>query len=117
MEGADLSSPHPVFIFDGHCVLCSGGAAFIMRHDPEGKVRFLSAQSPLGSAIYAHYGPIMAGSRIVVASNDGYLRFFNPVDGALVHQVEVPGGATTTPVVAGQTLYVVSTKGQLHAFR
>ncbi len=67
--------------------------------------------------IFAHYGPIMAGGRIVVASNDGYLRFFNPVDGTLVHQVEVPGGATTAPVVAGQTLYVVSTKGQLHAFR
>ncbi len=67
--------------------------------------------------IFAHYGPILAGGRIVVASNDGYLRFFNPVNGALLHQVEVPGGATTTPVVAGQTLYVVSTKGELHAFR
>ncbi|WP_171207195.1 MULTISPECIES: PQQ-like beta-propeller repeat protein [unclassified Ruegeria] len=67
--------------------------------------------------IVAHYGPILAGGRIVIASNDGFLRFFNPVDGALVHQVEVPGGATTAPVVAGQTLYVVSTKGDLHAFR
>ncbi|NOD91895.1 PQQ-binding-like beta-propeller repeat protein [Ruegeria sp. HKCCD4884] len=67
--------------------------------------------------IFAHYGPILAGGRIVIASNDGYLRFFNPVDGTLVHQVEVPGGATTAPVVAGQTLYVVSTKGDLHAFR
>ncbi|WP_240482104.1 PQQ-like beta-propeller repeat protein [Ruegeria marisrubri] len=67
--------------------------------------------------VFAHYGPIMAGGRIVVASNDGYLRFFNPVDGTLLHRVEVPGGATTAPVVAGQTLYVVSTKGQLHAFR
>ncbi|WP_037310045.1 PQQ-like beta-propeller repeat protein [Ruegeria halocynthiae] len=67
--------------------------------------------------IFAHYGPILAGGRIVIASNDGYLRFFNPVDGALVHRVEVPGGATTAPVVAGQTLYVVSTKGELHAFR
>ncbi|MEX0308202.1 MAG: PQQ-binding-like beta-propeller repeat protein [Ruegeria sp.] len=67
--------------------------------------------------IFAHYGPIMAGGRLVVASNDGYLRFFNPVDGALVHRVEVPGGATTAPAVAGQTLYVVSTKGELHAFR
>ncbi|MGV6803111.1 MAG: outer membrane protein assembly factor BamB family protein [Ruegeria sp.] len=67
--------------------------------------------------IVAHYGPIMAGGRIVIASNDGYLRFFNPVDGTLVRQIEVPGGATTAPVVAGQTLYVVSTKGQLHAFR
>ncbi|KIC44014.1 quinoprotein [Ruegeria sp. ANG-S4] len=67
--------------------------------------------------IFAHYGPIVAGGRVVVASNDGFLRFFNPVDGTLVHQVEVPNGATTAPVVAGQTLYVVSTKGELHAFR
>lgn len=68
-------------------------------------------------AIYAHYGPILAGNRIVIASNDGYLRFYSPTDGTLVHQAEIPGGATTAPVVAGQTLYVVSTKGQLHAFR
>ncbi|WP_170396261.1 PQQ-like beta-propeller repeat protein [Ruegeria arenilitoris] len=67
--------------------------------------------------IVAHYGPILAGGRIVVASNDGFLRFFNPVDGTLVNSVKVPGGATTAPVVAGQTLYVVSTKGDLHAFR
>jgi outer membrane protein assembly factor BamB len=67
--------------------------------------------------IFAHYGPILAGGRIVIASNDGYLRFFNPVDGTLVNSVEVPGGATTAPVVAGQTLYVVSSKGDLHAFR
>ncbi|CUJ89582.1 Outer membrane protein assembly factor BamB precursor [Ruegeria denitrificans] len=67
--------------------------------------------------IVAHYGPILAGGRIVIASNDGYLRFFNPVDGTLVSSVEVPGGATTAPVVAGQTLYAVSSKGELHAFR
>ncbi|KUJ82173.1 PQQ-like beta-propeller repeat protein [Ruegeria profundi] len=67
--------------------------------------------------VFAHYGPILAGGRIVIASNDGFLRFFNPVDGTLVNRVEVPGGATTAPVVAGQTLYVVSTKGDLHAFR
>ncbi|WP_420586727.1 PQQ-binding-like beta-propeller repeat protein [Ruegeria sp.] len=67
--------------------------------------------------IFAHYGPILAGGRIVVASNDGFLRFYSPVDGTLVYTVEVPGGATTAPVVAGQTLYVVSAKGDLHAFR
>lgn len=68
-------------------------------------------------ATYAHYGPVLAGGRVIVASNDGFLRFYNPEDGALLQRIEVPGGATTGPVVAGSTLYVVGTKGQLHAFR
>lgn len=69
------------------------------------------------SAIFAHYGPILAGGRIIIASNDGVLRSFDPTNGTLVGTAEIPGGATTAPVVAGGTLYVVSSKGQLHAFR
>ncbi len=67
--------------------------------------------------IYAHFGPILAGGRLVVASGDGVIRSYNPEDGALLSEVEIKGGAATNPVVAGNTLYVVSTKGQLHAFR
>lgn len=69
------------------------------------------------AAIHAHYGPVLAGGRLVVASSDGALRFFAPQDGTLAATVPVPGGATTAPVVAGRTLYVVSTDGKLHAFR
>jgi predicted DCC family thiol-disulfide oxidoreductase YuxK len=46
----------PIIIFDGYCTLCSGWAAFVLRHDREGKYRLLSAQSPLGHALYVHYG-------------------------------------------------------------
>ena len=67
--------------------------------------------------VVAHYGPVLAGGQLVVASNDGQLRFFDPVSGALTHAVAVPGGATTAPIVAGGTLYVVGARGQLHAFR
>ncbi|WP_229737427.1 outer membrane protein assembly factor BamB family protein [Primorskyibacter flagellatus] len=67
--------------------------------------------------VYAHYGPVMAGGRLVVASGDGVLRFFDPASGATVGQVAIPGGASSNPVVAGGTLYVVSQKGQLLAFR
>lgn len=66
---------------------------------------------------WAHYGPILAGGRIVIASNDGWLRFFSPESGQLVSRVAVPGGATTAPVVANRTLYVVGSDGALHAFR
>lgn len=67
--------------------------------------------------IFAHYGPIVAGGRVIVASNDGFLRFYSPQDGTLTASVAVPDGATTGPVVAGGTLYVVSTSGVLHAYR
>ncbi|MFY0680294.1 MAG: PQQ-binding-like beta-propeller repeat protein [Thalassovita sp.] len=67
--------------------------------------------------VFAHYGPIVAGGQVILASNDGVLRFFDPVDGTLIRTVEVPGGATTAPIVANGTLYVVGAKGQLHAFR
>lgn len=66
---------------------------------------------------YANMGPVVAGGRVIVASNDGKIRFFNPVDGALLQVLEIPGGATTSPVVAGGVMYVISTKGQLYAFR
>ncbi|MDZ5646755.1 thiol-disulfide oxidoreductase DCC family protein [Nitrospirillum sp. BR 11828] len=46
----------PIIVFDGHCVLCSGFAQFVMRHDPAGRFRLMAAQTPLGAALYRHYG-------------------------------------------------------------
>ncbi len=67
--------------------------------------------------VFAHYGPILAGGRLIITSSDGAIRQFDPTSGALLGEVELPGGAASAPVVAGQTLYVVSKTGQLHAFR
>ncbi|MGL4235073.1 outer membrane protein assembly factor BamB family protein, partial [Tabrizicola sp.] len=67
--------------------------------------------------IFAHYGPVIAGGRIMVVSSDGILRAFDATDGSLTHTAEIPGGASAQPAVAGGTLYVVSSNGQLHAFR
>jgi outer membrane protein assembly factor BamB len=78
---------------------------------------FVKERPKRQSAVFSHHGPIIAGGRVIVASNDGFLRSYNPVDGALTGTTEIPGGATTAPVVAGGVLYVVSAKGQLHAFR
>jgi outer membrane protein assembly factor BamB len=78
---------------------------------------FVKEKPKRQSEVFAHYGPILAGGRIIIASNDGVMRSYDPTNGALIGTVEIPGGATTAPVVAGGTLYVVSSKGQLHAFR
>ena len=68
-------------------------------------------------AIHVHYGPVLAGGRLVLASTDGVLRSYDPSTGALVAQTEIPGGAAAAPAVAGGILYVMGKSGQLHAFR
>jgi len=70
-----------------------------------------------GRTVYAHFGPILAGNRLVVASSDGQLRSFDPTSGALLGAVPLPGGAASTPAVANGVLYVVNKNGQLLAFR
>src|SRR5258708_13725569 len=45
-----------LFVFDGVCVLCSGGASWLMRFDGRAKVNFTSMQGTLGQALYRHYG-------------------------------------------------------------
>ncbi|EBA11431.1 PQQ-like beta-propeller repeat protein [Roseobacter sp. CCS2] len=67
--------------------------------------------------VFAHYGPVLAGGRLIVTSSDGLIRQFDPASGALIGQIDLPGGAASGPVVAGETLYVLSKNGQLHAFR
>ena len=76
----DFADDRPLFIFDGVCVLCSSGVRWLIRRDPAGRFRFATAQSPLGRAIYAHYGGDMQETYLlldqgrVYVKSDGYLR-------------------------------------------
>ena len=87
----------PLFVFDGHCVLCSTGTAFIMKHDRKGSVQFASAQSELGAALYRKLGLPIDDSYLLIDSegchtkSDGYLRMARILGGwwrlALVFKV------------------------------
>lgn len=68
-------------------------------------------------SVFAHYGPVLAGGRLIVTSSDGLIRQFDPRSGALIATIDLPGGAASAPVVADETLYVLNKDGQLHAFR
>jgi predicted DCC family thiol-disulfide oxidoreductase YuxK len=56
-----------LFVFDGVCVLCSGVASWIMRHDKKVRVTFTPAQGTLGRALYTHYGVAMEESYLLIA--------------------------------------------------
>ena len=61
-----------LFVFDGVCVLCSGGASWVMRHDSKARVNFTPAQETLGQALSAHYGVEMDESYLLIANGRAY---------------------------------------------
>ena len=119
-EGA-LSPVWPV----GDSIFFVSDQAELLRVDAQTGARIWSVDLPYfekerdrrKKAVFSHYGPIIAGRRLIVASNDGTMRSFDPATGQALGVVSIPGGATTNPAVANETLYVVSTSGKLHAFR
>jgi len=68
-------------------------------------------------AAFAHFGPLLAGGRLIVVSSDGLLRAFDPRSGAILRQTELGAPAAAGPVVARGVLYVQTEDGRLHAFR
>lgn len=61
-----------LFVFDGVCVLCSGGASWLMRHDEKARVNFTPAQEALGRALYTHYGVTMDESYLLIANGRAF---------------------------------------------
>ena len=64
-----------------------------------------------------HFGPLVAGGNLIVASGDGLIRLYDPETGAPRGQIDLPGGAAAQPAIADGVLYVVSDTGTLHAFQ
>ncbi|MDD3446956.1 MAG: DCC1-like thiol-disulfide oxidoreductase family protein [Zavarzinia sp.] len=65
-----------LIVFDGHCLLCSGFVRFVSRRDRVGRFRYVTAQSPLGRALYARYGldPDAMETNIVVIDGRPHVR-------------------------------------------
>jgi predicted DCC family thiol-disulfide oxidoreductase YuxK len=65
-----------VIVFDGHCVLCSGFAQFILKHDRDGRFRLLAAQSDLGRALYRHFGldPVNYDTYVLLLDGNAFFR-------------------------------------------
>lgn len=113
-------------------VLHTGGDLFfvsdrneLIRLDAGNGARIWGTELPLYTndrerrrrAVFTHYGPILAGGQLIMASGDGNIRLFSPESGVLTGAVEMRQGAAAHPIVVGDTLLVVTEDGRLTAFR
>lgn len=61
-----MDSPHPVVIFDGHCVLCNAAVDFIIRRDPDGHFLFAPSQSSAGQDLLQRFDLINQSAATVI---------------------------------------------------
>ena len=87
-----------------------------------GKIRWLTQlarwtnEKKKTGPIY-YVGPVLAGGRLVLAGSNGALINVAPANGAVQTQTSVNSGVRFQPVVANQTLYLLTDSGRLIAYR
>ena len=64
-----------------------------------------------------YVGPVLAGERLIVAGSNGAMINVSPVDGTFQSQVDLNDGVSFQPVVANNTLYLLTDAGRLIAYR
>lgn len=62
-------------------------------------------------------GPVLAGDRLWLANSEGELVSASPTDGTLGTAIKLEGEVSLSPIVANNTLYVLTDKGRLAAYR
>jgi predicted DCC family thiol-disulfide oxidoreductase YuxK len=46
-----VNTEHPIWLYDGVCVLCSGAVHYVLKHERHHDMRFVSIQSEEGRAL------------------------------------------------------------------
>lgn len=62
-------------------------------------------------------GPVLAGDRLILASNDSRAVAISPYDGTVLGEIELPGPVSVPPIVANETMYIHTDDGDLLAYK
>lgn len=62
-------------------------------------------------------GPVLAGERLFLAGSHGEVAILSPYDGEILGNMNLPDGAAVSPVVANDTIYFLTDRGRLLAYR
>lgn len=62
-------------------------------------------------------GPVMAGGRLLLVGTDGRIAEFNPKSGEKLTQWDIKKNISISPVIANDTLYLLTDDGSLLAYR
>ena len=62
-------------------------------------------------------GPLLVGDRLIVTSSAGDALSISPYTGDALGRIQLASGAHLSPIVANNTMYLLSDNGELTAYR
>jgi len=62
-------------------------------------------------------GPVVAGDRVLIVSNGGYVVSLSPYDGDFLGAVKIPKNSSVSPIVVDETLFILADNGKIVAMR
>jgi outer membrane protein assembly factor BamB len=97
-------------------------AQLIAVNRANGKIRWINQlpryeKMKSKSGLITYVGPVLAGDRLILAGSNGALINVDPLSGSFQSQVDVKDGISFQPVVADNTLYILTDSGRLIAYR
>jgi outer membrane protein assembly factor BamB len=108
----------------------AGDYIFVLTNEQEllclvradGHVRWISAMPkyadpPDNTQAILWQGPVLAGDRLILTGTDGKALAVSPYTGKLLGQIDLPSETHLPPIVARETVYILSDNGDLTALR
>ena len=89
----------PLLLYDGTCGLCAGSVQFVLRHDPQGPLRFAALQSPVGAEIVARHAALRGVDSMVWVERSA---------AAVAGSGATAGGGSSESIVPLERVYVRS---------
>jgi outer membrane protein assembly factor BamB len=118
----DIGSSHGAWVAGDYVYVLSNDAELVCLTRNDGKVRWLrqlpnyenekKKEDPIEWA-----GPVLGGDRLIALSSDGWALSVSPYTGEPLGSEEMPGNAFVDPVIANNTLYILTDNGELSAYR
>lgn len=101
-QAGKLAQGFPVLLFDGECGLCNAVVRFLLRRDPEGRLRFATLQGEFGQATLRRLGlPTDDFDSLVFLPRGDGNAFRLKTDGVLAVLACLSGGWSKLPAWVG----------------
>ena len=119
----DLASIQTPWVAGDYIYILTTQAQLMCLTRKEGRVKWLhqlprwTNPKDTSSDPIVWSGPVLVSNRLIIVSSSGYADSVSPYTGVLLGQVEIPSGAYIAPVVANDTLYILTNDAELVALR